>query len=70
VSQPPGYFTHSLLSKTQKIPGDKQTNPKKMKKRGYRKMEWQKSPQNHKPCHKRMPNNGEREGWNQTQQQN
>jgi len=36
VSQPPGYFTHSLLSKTQKIAGEKQTNPKKKKKkRGY-----------------------------------
>jgi hypothetical protein len=26
---------HSLLSKTQKIAGEKQTNPKKKKKRGY-----------------------------------
>jgi hypothetical protein len=35
VSQPPGYFTNSLLSKTQKIAWEKQTNPKKKKKRGY-----------------------------------
>ncbi len=54
---------HSLTAfKNPEDRGGKTNKPEEEEKKGLRKMEWQKSPQNHKPCYKRMPNNGERGG--------